>query len=42
MFAWCYGALLIMCAGGILGWLADFARQGLARLDDRTGRWVVA
>lgn len=23
------------------GWLEDFARQGLARPDDRTGRWVV-
>lgn len=24
------------------GWLDDFARQGLARRDERTGRWVVA
>lgn len=32
LFAWCYGALLIMCAGGILGWLADFALWG--------GNWI--
>lgn len=31
-FSWCFGALLIMCAGGIVGWAADAALWG--------GNWI--
>lgn len=32
VFSWCFGALLIMCAGGIVGWAADVVLWG--------GNWV--
>lgn len=34
VFSWCFGALLIMCAGGIIGWAADAALWGGSWLGD--------
>jgi hypothetical protein len=41
VFAWCYGALLIMCAGGLLGGLADVALWGGNWLGDGALIWGV-
>ena len=41
LFAWCYGALLIMCAGGLLGWAADIALWGGNWLGDGALVWGV-
>jgi hypothetical protein len=41
VFSWCYGALLIMCAGGLLGGLADVALWGGNWLGDGALIWGV-
>ena len=41
IFAWCYGALLIMCAGGLLGGIADFALWGGSWIGDGALVWGV-
>lgn len=33
-FSWCFGALLVMCAGGLVGWAADAAVWGGSWLGD--------